>query len=54
MIYIECKKCINCDIENDCCKLYGSDPNEAVVKCASDAFRGYIPNENGGGKLNEI
>lgn len=40
-IEIDCRKCENCDLGNDCCKQYGSDPNVAVQNCASDGFKNY-------------
>lgn len=40
-IEVDCTKCENCDLENDCCKLYGSDPQEAARRCAARYFRGY-------------
>lgn len=44
MKVIDCRKCANCDMENDRCKLYGSDPKKAVETCASKNFGGYRPN----------
>ena len=41
---IDCRKCSNCDIKNDCCKIYGSDPEKAVAECASKNFGAYRPN----------
>ena len=41
---IDCRKCGNCDMENDCCKIYGSDPKKAVSECASKNFGAYRPN----------
>lgn len=41
VIEVDCLKCENCDPENDCCKLYGSDPQEAAKRCADRYFRGY-------------
>ena len=43
MLKIECRKCGNCDMENDRCKLYGRDPYKAIKKCAADGFRNYCP-----------
>jgi hypothetical protein len=45
MKVIECIKCANCDLENDCCKVYGSDPKKAVAECASKSFGAYLPND---------
>ena len=42
MLEIDCRKRINVDMENQCCKLYGSDPETAVKKCASNGFGDYI------------
>ena len=39
---IDCRKCINCDLENACCMLYGNDPEKAVKMCASKGFEDYI------------
>lgn len=44
MKVIDCRKCANCDMGNDRCKLYGSDPKKAVETCASKNFGGYRPN----------
>lgn len=41
MIKIDCLKCVNCDLEKDCCKKYGSNPAEAVAACAADGFSSY-------------
>ena len=41
---IECLKCANCDVENDRCKIFGSDPKAAVEACASKHFGAYRPN----------
>lgn len=41
---IDCRKCSNCDMENDRCKVYGSDPVKAVAECASKHFGAYRPN----------
>ena len=38
MIEIDCRKCINADLEADCCKLYGNNPDTAVRECAADEF----------------
>ena len=38
MIEIDCRKCINADLEADCCKLYGNNP---VQECAADEFVNY-------------
>ena len=49
---IDCRKCGNCDTENDRCKIYGSDPVKAVAECASKNFGAYRPNsenKQGGG-----
>lgn len=27
MIEIDCRKCVNADLEADCCKLYGNNPD---------------------------
>ena len=40
---VDCRKCGNCDMENDRCRLYGSDPAEAVRACASKNFGAYRP-----------
>lgn len=42
MIKIDCRKCGNCDIENDCCKVYGADPAKAVAACAADGFSAHV------------
>lgn len=48
MIEIDCRKCVNADLEADCCKLYGNDPDTAVRECASDEFVNYKEvNKNG-------
>lgn len=41
MIEIDCRKCVNADLEADCCKLYGNDPDTAVRECAADEFVNY-------------
>jgi hypothetical protein len=41
VIEVDCLKCKNCDLENDRCKLYGSDPKKAAERCAANYFRGY-------------
>lgn len=41
MLEIDCRKCINCDLENGC-KLHGNDPEAAAKKCASNGFEDYI------------
>lgn len=41
VIEVDCLKCKNCDLENDRCKLYGSDPKKAAERCAASYFRGY-------------
>lgn len=41
---IDCRKCANCDIKNDRCKIYGSDPKAAVEACAAKHFGAYRPN----------
>lgn len=38
MIEIDCRKCVNADLEADCCKLYGNNPDTAVRECAADEF----------------
>ena len=48
MIEIDCRKCVNADLEADCCKLYGNDPDTAVRECAADEFVNYKEvNKNG-------
>lgn len=42
---IDCRKCGNCDMENGCCKVYGSEPEKAVAECASKSFGAYRPND---------
>ena len=41
MIEIDCRKCVNADLEAGCCKLYGNNPDTAVRKCAADEFVNY-------------
>lgn len=41
MIEIDCRKCANADLEADCCKLYGNNPDTAVRECAADEFVNY-------------
>ena len=41
MIEIDCRKCVNADLEADCCKLYGNNPDTAVRECAADEFVNY-------------
>ena len=41
MIEIDCRKCVNADLEADCCKLYGNNPDTAVQECAADEFVNY-------------
>ena len=38
---IHCLKCTNCDLMNDCCKVYGPNPVNATSKCAKDGFKNY-------------
>lgn len=38
---IDCRKCGNVDKKADCCKVYGNDPDKAVVSCAQDNFKNY-------------
>lgn len=42
-IEVDCRICENCDLKNDCCKLYGSDPEKATKSCAEHGFVGYRP-----------
>lgn len=46
MLEIDCRKCINCDLENGCCKLYGNNPDVACKMCASKGFEDYIIKRN--------
>lgn len=41
MLEINCNICTNIDRENDRCRLYGSDPEIAVSRCAKAEFKGY-------------
>lgn len=43
MLEIDCRKCANCDLENDCCKRYGANPDKAVNECVANSFKGYWP-----------
>ncbi len=45
MLEINCNICTNCDLENDRCRLYGSDPEIATARCAEAEFKGYWPRE---------
>ena len=47
MLEIDCRKCLNCDMENARCKLYGSDPEKAAKACAANDFKGYVPEDGG-------
>ena len=48
MIEIDCRKCVNADLEADYSKLYGNDPDTAVRECAADEFVNYKQvNKNG-------
>ena len=42
MIEIDCRECVNCDLMNNRCRVYGSDPEQATKKCAGDGFNNYI------------
>ena len=39
MIEIKCLDCKNCT--GDSCKVYGSDADKAVKRCADDSFKNY-------------
>ena len=41
MLEINCRSCANCQVEKDCCDVYGNDPSMAVTNCALDGFRNY-------------
>ena len=43
MLEINCNICTNLDRENDRCRLYGSDTEIAVSRCAKAEFKGYWP-----------
>jgi hypothetical protein len=45
-IEVDCRKCANYDRENDCCILYGKDPEKACSMCAEQSFRGYWHHKN--------
>lgn len=38
---IDCRKCENCDMQNDRCAIYGNDPEKAVKACAANQFKHY-------------
>lgn len=40
---VNCLACTHCDPENDRCRLYGSDPDVAVARCAEEDFKNYHP-----------
>lgn len=42
---IDCRKCSNCDMVNECCKIYGPDPAKAAIECALKNFGAYRPSE---------
>lgn len=44
-VEVECRKCKNCDLENDRCRVFGSDPVKAVKACAKHDFRMYKPDK---------
>ena len=44
-VEVGCRKCKNCDIENDRCRVFGSDPEKAVRACAKHDFRMYNPDK---------
>ena len=43
VIDVDCRKCENVDFENDCCTLYGKDPDVAVRRCIRDRWVNYNP-----------
>ena len=46
---IDCRKCENCDMQNKCCTIHGSDPEKAVEACAAKRFRDFkVKKENTG------
>lgn len=40
---VDCRKCANCDLEHDCCKKFGNDPEVAAKMCAERNFGNYQP-----------
>lgn len=48
MLEIDCRECLNCDMKNARCKLYGNDPEKAARACAADGFKGYMTKDRGG------
>ena len=41
MLEIDCRRCRHFDEDNDCCNVYGNDPERAVKACADDGFKEY-------------
>ena len=54
MIEIDCRKCVNADLEADCCMLYGNNPDTAVRECAADEFVNYKEVDKNGRKRSFI